>query len=158
MAGMGVKKNPTVSKLCPWKFVCLELAAGGKFCQICLPFAKFAYSGRVWEVFNSDEGREYEGREWEWISNEGREFPPFPAFKAGNKKLCRDLVSTLRSGRNAFWWSDVYKLGFLYQIVDSFTLLEVDFSCFLGVWRAEMKFRVHFGYILMHFSLLNTLK
>ena len=27
------------------------------------------------------EGREYVGREWDKISNKGREFPPFPAFK-----------------------------------------------------------------------------
>ena len=42
---------------------------------------------RNWELILSQEGREWEGREWESIPHKGREFPPFPAFLAGNGKL-----------------------------------------------------------------------
>ena len=35
---------------------------------------------------------------------------------------------------------------------DCFSIEEVNFNRFLGVWRAEMKCRVHFGHILMDFS------
>ena len=59
----------------------------------------FPVSKPTVSIFLLKEGREREGREWERISHEGREFPPFPAFKAGNRKLwARTNVRMQRTG------------------------------------------------------------
>ena len=37
---------------------------------------------------SSRECRDWEGRDWDWISDERREFPPVPTLKGGTGKLC----------------------------------------------------------------------
>ena len=82
-------------------------AAGGFFldspflkCSFLMDFEHFEMILRLGKLLAIREGREYVGREWEWISWEGREFPPFPPFKGGNRKLwLRRLLEKWDSSR-----------------------------------------------------------
>ena len=74
-------------------------AAGGKFCDCEVPKAIFKAEIVYLEGKNHGisfrEGRDQEGRDWEWIRREGRDFPPVPSFKDGTRKLCFQIWITL---------------------------------------------------------------
>ena len=90
---------------------CTKGGNGGNGSSICFSFSGWPAAGGKFWVFwsvlllsllffdhfkcclgkshqaSSDKRREYEGREWDSVWREGREFPPFPPLKGGNRKL-----------------------------------------------------------------------